>query len=240
MPGLKRTSTYLTPGGAKKARSGKKTTTAVSTVIPRGINLRKQVIAPTMLTTMRYNSSKSISSTGTGAAPAFFVYRMSPYDPQYTLGGTQPRGYNQLESLYHDYVVESVSIEVRFAGDSSSHRPYCFIAARGNPDASINWADVVENPDRVLSKKALSKVTETADSSTYLTMTVNPKKILGIKDPTDSRVVTDVVSSPEADYYYLVGACDPHATTGSCSVRIDVTLTYTLRFMNPRSLNASS
>lgn len=236
----KRTYTGLAPPRAKKPRRDAKNTTAVSTSIPRGINLRKQVLAKTLRTTLRYNDVASLVASSTGDACCWAVYRMSVYDPEYALGGTQPRGFNQMESLYHDYVVDSVSIEVRFHSVSTSHRPYCFIAARGDPSASINWADINENPDRVISKKSLSRINEAENNSTYLQMTVNPSKMLGITDPTDSRIVTSVATNPESDYYYLVGACDPHADSGNCTVQASITLTYQVRFLNPKSLNASA
>ncbi len=244
MPGLKRTSTYITPGGAKRARKGKKTTSAISTSIPRSLNLRKQVLATHMRTTLRYCKAGTIVATGTGATPAYAVFRMSPYDPEYAIGGTQPRGYNQLESLYHDYVVDSVSIEARFISNINSQRGYPFICARGDPGAVINWRDINENPDKVVAKRPLMKETATDDpgmaNSGYLQMTVVPRKMLGITDPTDSRMVTAVTTNPEEDYYFLVGSCDPHATAGNHNVQVSVTLTYNVRFLNPKSLNASA
>lgn len=244
MPGLKRTSTYLTPGGAKRARKGKKTTTAISTSIPRSLNLRKQVLAPSMRTTLRYCRAKTIVASGTGAISAWVVFRMSPYDSEYAIGGQQPRGYNQLELLYHDYVVDSVSIEARFISNINSHRGYPFIVARGDPDASINWNDINENPDRVIAKRPLMKETATDDpgiaNTGYLQMTVVPRKMLGITDPNDSRMVTNVEANPEEDYYFLVGACDPHATATAHNVQVSITLMYNVRFLNPKSLNPSA
>ena len=123
---LKRTSTYLTPGGARKKR--KTQGAAISTAVPRGLSLRKQTIQPKLKATFRYTRTQQV--TATGGSAGYAIFRMSPYDPEYAIGGTQPRGWNQLESLYRDYVVDSVNVEVRFINSSPSSRPYTFILAR--------------------------------------------------------------------------------------------------------------
>jgi hypothetical protein len=168
---------------------------------------------------------------------------MSPYDPEYALGGTQPRGWNQLESLYRDYVVDSVNVEVRFMNGSTTTRPYTFITARPTGIEVLDWRDINENPDKSVSKYALAR-TSTDDSAArgnqqYMQMTCIPHKLLGLKDTTDADLVAAVTQSPIKDYYFYVGAMDP-ASGSPVDVDISITLTYNCTMMNPKDLGASA
>lgn len=236
---LKRTSTYLTPGGARKKRKTERA--AISVAVPRGLSLRKQTIQPKLKATFRYTKTQEV--TAIGGSAAYAIFRMSPYDPEYAIGGTQPRGWNQLESLYRDYVVDSVNIEVRFINGSSSSRPYTFICARPSAIEVLDWRDINENPDKSVSKYSLAR-TSTADEGgraiqQYMQMTCIPHKLLGLKDTTDADLVSAVTSSPLKDYYFYVGAMDPNSTQ-SLSVDCNITLTYNCTMMNPKDLGASA
>ena len=200
---LKRTSTYLTPGGARKKRKTERA--AISVAVPRGISLRKQTIQPKLKTTFRYMKTQEITSSGGSAAYA--IFRMSPYDPEYALGGTQPRGWNQLESLYRDYVVDSVNIEVRFINANSQTRPYTFICARPSAIEVLDWRDINENPDKSVSKYAMTRSTSSDEggraAQQYMQMTCIPHKLLGLKDTTDADLVAGVTSLSTGTHWLL-------------------------------------
>lgn len=236
---LKRTSTYLTPGGARKKRKTQRA--AISTSVPRGLSLRKQTIQPELKATFRYTKVQEIGSIGGSAA--YVIYRMSPYDPEYALGGTQPRGWNQLESLYRDYRVDSVSIEVRAHNITTNTRPYMFIAARPTGIEVPDWRDINENPDKIIARKAMNRGSNDDAAgpgfASYQTMTCIPHKLLGLKDKTDADLVASVTSSPEKDYYFYVGAIDPHSTN-AIAVDCSITVTYNCTMMNPKDLGSSA
>ena len=63
---------------------------------------------------LRYHESFSLNP-GTAGVPSFYTFRAnSCYDPNYTGTGHQPRGYDQIMSMYQYLAVREVQIEVWF------------------------------------------------------------------------------------------------------------------------------
>lgn len=80
-----------------------------SLVIHRGIGL-----PDTFRTRLVWNESVSLTGFGTSIIQRYTVRMNGPYDPQESIGGTQPNYFDQLATLYNRYFVRGAKITVRF------------------------------------------------------------------------------------------------------------------------------
>lgn len=71
---------------------------------------------PTMSTKLHYTVNLTMSSGLGGLFGPEHIFRCnSLYDPDYTSGGHQPYGYDQLELLYRKYKVNAVAVNVTYS-----------------------------------------------------------------------------------------------------------------------------
>ncbi len=233
MAGLKRTSTGFGGGAPRKKR---KANAAVS--VGRGRRVaNKQILQRTVTSTQRYADTVTLT---TGAAQpeltGFHVFRAnSVFDPDFAIGGHQPRGFDQLASLYDEYIVTKAVITVRFQNTSTTSSPYGFIAVRPSGVENPDFFNILEGPDRVVSTGAMGRHTVVAPPSDILRMEVDPIKWLGYGSKKDADSLKSNVNSDPVDQILLyVGICDPavaQATTCEATVMIE----YTVLFSQPKT-----
>jgi len=66
-----------------------------------------------MSTTLRYVVTKAVDP-GNATAHGFSIRANGMYDPDYSLGGQQPRGFDQYMALYEKFTVTSAKLSVTF------------------------------------------------------------------------------------------------------------------------------
>ena len=69
-----------------------------------------------MLITLKYSEYKDVAGfAGTlwPTTPSYIVFQSSIYDPNFGLGGSQPRGYDQLDALYGKYRCYGFKYDIR-------------------------------------------------------------------------------------------------------------------------------
>lgn len=231
----KRMQLYPTLGPKYKKPKYKKAPTVTYNTGPR--LPKNNILGQTLKTTLVYFQTSEITgSTTSDLSTGTVAYRAnSLYDPENIIGGSghQPRGFDQLSALYDEYVVTKATIEVRFQNTGATTRPYGFISMQHGHLPSIDFVEVNESADTIVSKKAMGRVTN-GEESHYMSMAVDPVKWLGYKDSSDADQCKSTISSnPIETCLFLVGFCDPTNNT-STSVQCSVKITYECTFSQPR------
>lgn len=113
-------------GGRKRQRTGsssrKTSSRKAARSLTRSIAWKGQVVPPILKTKLRYAENVYASSAG---GDYTYIFRLnSIYDFDYTGGGHQPMGHDELSNLYEYYRVTGVRWVVKaFNTDSSDARP---------------------------------------------------------------------------------------------------------------------
>ncbi len=237
MPGLKRTSTYITPGGAKR----RKTKSASVVSVPRGIRAGATPIRRIQKATMKYSQIKTIdiASGVVQNSTGFYVFRAaSLYDPDYALGGHQPRGFDQLAAIYGEYRVNRATIECRFVSQSGfEFHPFIQISSDASEIPSAT--SVMESPDRVISKHPIS-TGNAGPISAYLALSVDPIRYQGSTHDSDvGRVTVESNVSNVDEVYFKVGLAKAVPDGSSMKGDLWITITYDCEFSKPKNPDES-
>lgn len=233
MPGLKRkynSRTYTAPRKAQKTRYA-------------SVGLVRQprfILGKTQKGTLRYAEKISIVGSAVEGSLKTHVFSANGcYDPNITGIGHQPRGFDQLMSLYDHYTVIKSTIAVRFLNDSNA-RPYCAIAVRDDNSVFADLQSVNEYGDKVMSTKPIVRFSDTcSDTTAYLSTKTSIGSFLGRGDVlSDPELKGSVTGNPAEQVYYHVIVGDPHQTTGT-SVKVLVTVTYDVIFHEPKQPTSS-
>lgn len=236
MAGLKRTSTGF--GGGAPRKKARKASAITSYTKPRGIR-SKQILATKVRSTMRYSDSLKFNTAhGVSDLTSFHVFRCNgPFDPDGSLGGHQPRGYDQLTSLYDEVRVIQATIEVRFTNQNGA-QVYPWISLRPSSVEVPGWIDVLEGPDRIVGKEVLTKGSEGLNS-TMLTMSVKPQQWLGYGPGANADdVKSNVNLVPNDQCFFYVGIAEAIDTT-PYDCHATITITYDCEFSQPKSPGSS-
>lgn len=75
-----------------------------------------------MSTTLRYVQTSTVNP-GTSTAHGFSIRANGMFDPDYNLGGLQPRGFDQYMELYEKFTVTSAKLSVTFTYNSYNGAP---------------------------------------------------------------------------------------------------------------------
>lgn len=234
MPGLKRSysvSTYTAPRPTKKAKTRY-----------RSVGLVRQprfILGKTQRATFRYSETVVDTSSAVQASLGTYVFSANGcYDPNNTGTGHQPRGFDQLMTLYDHYTVLSSKITVRFTNASASSRPFCAIAVR---DGNVHMADfdaVGEYGDVVISAKPLYRQTTNDEAglgeSVLLTKKCNIAKFLGRKDAmSDPELKGSASGNPSEQVFYHVIVSDVNSSSAA-SVNCTVFIEYNVIMHEPK------
>lgn len=112
-----------------------------------------------MTVDLRYCQTKTYTTGAAGVAGTENAFSLnSLYDPDITGVGHQPYGYDQMASLYSNYVVQSVSIQARFLTIGGSADMCCILALTGQYPVSTTGLTV----DAVAEKSGITTKTLTA------------------------------------------------------------------------------
>lgn len=113
------------PSRTIRKKGSKRTYKRKKSSIVRSINVKNQVFAPKLLTRLKYHERASLSLTG-GVAQVYSFRVNSLYDPNYTGGGHQPGGYDQLTAIYNkyrvykcDYILKMISYDTASTVETS-------------------------------------------------------------------------------------------------------------------------
>lgn len=197
---------------------------------------KKFILGTTTRATLRY--AETITVTGSAVQGALGTYIFSAngcYDPNYTGVGTQPRGFDELMSLYDHYTVVGSTITARFANQSAT-RPYVGIAVRDSISSVAEVTDLAEYGDKVLSGKALARAggAEPGEASTMLSTKCNVAEFLGRRSAmSDPELKGTANANPSEQVFYHICAGDVSASS-AVNVDVIVTITYDVILHEPK------
>lgn len=195
--------------------------------------------------------------TGAGATVGTVTYIANGlYDPEQALGGTQPRGFDQLMGLFDRYCVTGVKIEAWFMNRSAAavtgtHQYLCGVLY-SEKDDSVDSKYVLENPNCSIAREILGPIqgvdgaTEIyAGPSTYASLYVDLVKMKGngqkrveyINDDTHQGSAS--ANPDDLGYLKIFGFQPGDQSAGSFTAKACVRITYYATFTEP-SMPAAS
>lgn len=187
---------------------------------------------------MRYVANITLTQTVAGIYPEFIFRANGMFDPQFSLGGHQPRGFDQIMGtplvplLYEHYTVLASSCECHFNNTNAATTGLATIRLSSSPIVSAKYVDILEG--RYVTWKQMPP-TGTGNGGTVLkALKFTPNGFLGIKNPKSNTAIRGSVSAdPATEAYFIIstGAQDELVSIGATN--ITVVLDYTAYFTEP-------
>lgn len=217
-------------GSSKKARTGPRGGTASKT--------NKFITGKSARATFRYAERITISGNAVEGALGTHVFSANgAYDPNVTGVGNQPRGFDELMALYDQYTVVKSKIEVRFANQNVSSRPYVGIMVRDTSSISSTVVDMMEYSGSKVSRKPLARSgggDADADLATFLSSSCDVASFAGSKDALDNpELKGGAAKNPDEGIFYHICAGSVSDSSG-VSVDALVTVTYDVILHEPK------
>lgn len=223
-PKLRRTSKRQRLTGNRSNAAWKKT---IKYAIPRNTVKFKNGWPATLSTTLRYTAAQTHSVVGNSSSN----FRANDcFDPDATLTGHQPRGFDQYMFLYTKFTVTKSRIKVVFNGPGDTIGTHCFIALDNNGTFVVD-NNVPELPG--------VKYGVMNDQSTPLTISnsFDAYTQFGAGVMSNSVLSGDVAASPTEQMLYVVGIISLAGATVSFGTFIDIE--YDVTFSERKDVAAS-
>ena len=216
--------------------------------VPRGMSLVPTTQKPgykghpfgkKFYTKLRYSESHVIAASSSNNFATSYKYRLnSLFDPNYTGVGHQPRGFDQLSTIYEKYTIVAAKISVCFITNNSVPSVCGLRLVDGNEVSITDKKVAMENGDS--SWKYLARFD--SNSKTILSRQVNVKKFFNQNTIVGTDKFTlDSNENPALDDAIMgeiwVAPIDPGTAHGQ--VLIDVNIEYTAVFTEPKDLPQS-
>lgn len=178
---------------------------------------------------------------GTGSNPsALEHYRLnSIYDPYYGTGGHQPRGFDQLASIYENYRVHKAKVIFNANYIDESSQLWIGLLAEDINLPGFSWIyDACEKPGTVWFKQT------NRDRAHFLKKTYDMAKLFGMTKEqyrTDPATAAAVNADPAKVGYVGLAAANLDETTniGVDEVNYNITIIYFVEFFNRKMLGSS-
>lgn len=168
-----------------------------------GFSLGKSPLPTIYKANFMYSENISVNPAA-GVTPALQVMRThSLFDPNLTGTGHQPRGYDEMMTLYAHYTVVGVKCSVTFVNQSNGTGQNALCGITLARSAAI-LGDVNDYQENNQTKSVILGVSNGPKAPT-ITFNTNPNKFLGISNPMgNSTVRGSVSSSPQEDAYFHI------------------------------------
>jgi len=215
----------LTPGGAKGPKKKKRKTSSYN-VIPSpftvGTTFNAGPLGKSQKATLVYSSRFTVDASQTQ------VFSLnSVYDPYVTGGGHQPRGLDQIFTMFDHAVVIGAKVEL---WGVTSGRPVLMSATvRDAVTTVVDYRDVIESG---YSTNTLLPTNGAAGGK--IEFTINPNKFLGRSKPmADPELKNSAVGGPIEQAFLHVHNVNLDAT-GTDRMQCVLRITYTTVFIEPK------
>lgn len=151
-----------------------------------------------------YEDSFSLNVGAAGTAANYVFSANGLYDPNITGTGHQPRGFDQLMTLYDHYVVIASKITIWASLADVNNAGIISVRLLDGATTASNPNDILEN--RFVKTKILSPEGSGPNSS-VITMKCNPNSFLGRSKPlSDPDLKGDVSNNPAEQAFFHVSA----------------------------------
>lgn len=201
-----------------------------------GLNMFARVpntpLPKTLKVKMVYSDYPSLN-IGAGGAPATHVYRASDlYDPDLTGVGGQPRGFDQLMTLYDHFVVIGSKITVKLGAVAATQPVFFSVNLKDTGSADANIETTTE------SAYACWDLVNPYGPSSTLVQTYSPKFLGRSKPLSDPDLKGSDSASPAENAFYHVVVGSPTATDEAVLAPF-VVIEYTAILIEPKRPPAS-
>ena len=183
----------------------------------------------TTKTIMRYNDTLSFQNIA--GTPDIQIYRANGlFDPAVSLGGHQPRFFDQLMALYDHFVVIGVRAKFELANKAGNDSLLMGMTVQ---DASTTRT----MNDYLESRNSVHKQIEGGGNGKgTLAMNVNPNKFLGRSHPlSDPQLKGSASSDPTEQAYIHLWVIDPSGLAMPNNVTGIINLEYTAILIEPKT-----
>lgn len=219
---------------------GKRKSTSKSTVAKKRTkrySAPKGPLGQSIRATLIYHESFDLS-VGTAGLPGFHVFSANGvFDPSITTGGHQPRGFDQLMSLYDHCVVIGSKIELICANADTLNTNLVAIVLRDTVTQFTNADAIMESRYLTYAPIAIE-----GGGPAVLTLTdqCNPNEFLGRSKPlADPDLKNSDSANPIEGCHWHCYAIPMQGATDTAVVHCRVRITYEVVFIEPITPNIS-
>lgn len=224
---------------AKGKRTKGKRRARITTVQPS-----TQPIANRLITKLKYVDTVTIPLNIDGVG--VWEFRLnSLYDPDFSGGGHQPYGYDQLTTLYQQYRVFGARIKFTILDvlDDSSNLGI-YMGIYNTPNANIlagkTTSEILELP--YCKYKVTSATTAAGGISRTMYQRVNIPRVMGVRSAqykSDDLYMSAVGGNPASQLFGNFFVADPTLAVASKEVKVGVQIIYYAEMLYPVTLNQS-
>lgn len=222
----RRTNVYRKKG--RIYRRKRKKVTATNNMGPLAVKLPSKFI---------YEDS-FILNPGLSGVPSEHIFCANGlYDPNITGTGHQPRGFDQLMTLYDHYVVIGAKITLWV---SSEDLVYANMIALWLDDDNAALGSVTDIMEKRYVKLKNTGVETSGTSNTVMSLKCNPNKFLGRSSPlSDPELKGSVAGNPTERAFFKIGCFPMRSGTDSSAVACRVRIEYSAILIEPKQPTAS-
>nr|AGA18264.1 hypothetical protein [uncultured marine virus] len=227
MPGKKRSHSTKREKRSKKRGSVITGYNSAKSVLPGPLKNNVQV-------SMVYHDTFALD-VGTGGIPAQYHFSAnSLFDPNATGVGHQPRGYDELMSLYERYAVLKAKITLSFANSETNKAVIVGVTMDDNTSAVTTVNELMEQ--RYISYAIVGP--KSAQNTGAVSIEIDPSKFLGISNKSEAMQGT-AAANPNDRCYFRCFAQPAEATVDIFPVYCTVRIEYTARLSKPKTIGDS-
>lgn len=198
---------------------------------------KKTLMPSSFRTTLKYVENTASIDPGVGGIPSVMVMSGNGlYDPNITLVGHQPRGFDNLMPLYDHYACTSSICKIQAYNQEGNKEVILGIAVLDTATVRTDVNDYLESPYVTYKVTAASN---NQDQPSRLSIRGNYKTNLGMKDPTDSSLKGTVLANPTEQWYYHIFVAPLDGSTDVSETQLVVEMRYNTLFIEPRNPNQS-
>lgn len=192
-------------------------------------------IARTLFTKLKYSEDIQLNPS-TGDYASNYYNPMGLYDPNVSVGGHQPYGFDQLMTLYKKYTVHGCKMTVTFQSTSSVIATGFAVCGIRNVNAggavTLDIESIRETQGCVYGYLGN---TDSSKALLRLSKTFSPKKFFGVKSLSAENYKGDETANPTPDLaYQQVWVAAPTAAEDPAIVVCHVSIEYMVQFSIPR------
>jgi len=188
-----------------------------------------------------YYEYQLVMGTTLGVPTSYVFSANGAFDPNITGTGHQPMGFDQMMSLYDQYCVMSSSIQVTFAGLSTSVARVALMLY-DQPVASTDPSRLVENGLAKMGVLATSAAVNAHYSVCTLNLHCDVGKYFGVpfsELKVNPSFIGTAAANPTEQVYFIVDLWGGFSAT-TMTLVFDVLLSYDIYYYEPRHIDVST
>lgn len=230
----KRKSTLAAHQASKFKRGKKKDRKDVYFNRTQNTYLRSMPLGGTQKVILRYSDYFQLNP-GVAGSPGFYCFSLNGcYDPNITGVGHQPRGFDQLMTMYDHYTVIGATVELYIHAASTAPTGGRVVSCVTDTATSIytTYDDIWEYPTAKVTNVSAH---DGGQASAHQVISVNPNEYLGRSKPlADPQLKGSASSNPSEQCFLQLFAMDPTELADIDGFACRVVITYTTILQEPK------